>query len=160
PPMSQGSSEESRPGMVSPAVSTVRGVDAPSTSRATDPCLAIDGGGTVDLNPDEVVTAIRRSMFDSSLPSRPPLLPEGYQLAGKLGEGTYGEVWKGYHARTGIKVAIKFLRARESAQLQSLSDEAKKLALLHSDPHVVRLIDLEEKTTPPYFVMDFAEHGS
>lgn len=156
--MSQGSSEASAQGGNPPAVTTARGMNAPSTNASAS--RASDAGMTVDLHPDDVAKAIRRSLVDSNLPSKPPLVPEGYEILSKLGEGTYGEVWKGRHARTGFQVAIKFLRARTSSQLLSLSQEAKKLAMLHSDPHVVRLIDVEEKTTPPYFIMDFAEHGS
>jgi eukaryotic-like serine/threonine-protein kinase len=32
--------------------------------------------------------------------------------------------------------------------------------MLHSDQRIVRLLDVEEKTAPPYFVMDYAERGS
>jgi eukaryotic-like serine/threonine-protein kinase len=156
--MSQGSSEASAQGSDPPSSMTAHGMNAPSTNASA--LRASDPGLTVDLNPDDVAKAIHRSLHDSNLPVKPPLVPEGYEILGKLGEGTYGEVWKGRHARTGFQVAVKFLRARTSSQLLSLGQEAKKLAMLHSDPHVVRLIDVEEKTTPPYFIMDYAEHGS
>jgi eukaryotic-like serine/threonine-protein kinase len=118
--------------------------------------------GTVDLPAAEVEKAMHQSLWDEGpLPGlRAPLVPEGYEILNRLGEGTYGEVWKARHVRTGVQVAVKFLRARTRAQLKSLGEEAKKLALLHADPRIVRLIDVEESTTPPYFVMDFAEHGS
>jgi serine/threonine protein kinase len=125
---------------------------AVSKARTTDP--------TVELPEEAVQKALAKSLRDSSLPVKPPLMPEGYQITRKLGEGTYGEVWRGRQVRTGVQVAVKFLRARTRAQLQLLGEEAKKLAMLHSEPRIVHLIDVEETTTPPYFIMDYAEHGS
>src|SRR5260370_10775196 len=123
--MSQGSSEASAQGSDPSSAMTAHGMNAPSTNASA--LRASDPGLTVDLNPDDVAKAIHRSLHDSNLPVKPPLVPEGYEILGKLGEGTYGEVWKGQHARTGFQVAVKFLPARTSSQLLLLGQDASKL---------------------------------
>src|ERR1043166_1914671 len=151
-PMGKPESE----GQEIPAAATAPPVEPKAPSASSDSLT----GATVDLHEDEIDEAISLWEGSAALAGRPPLVPEEYEIEGRIGEGTYGEVWKGRHGRTGVEVAVKFLRARTSAQLQQLSEEAKKLALLHGDPRIIHLIDVEDKTTPPYFVMDYAEHGS
>ena len=71
-----------------------------------------------------------------------------FVLAGQLGEGTYGEVWEGRHARSEFRVAIKFLPWREASDVllrRTLEREARLLAGLEH-PHVVRMLDFGEVT--------------
>jgi hypothetical protein len=114
-------------------------------------------GGTVGQEPEDVQAAMLQSLGQVK---GPPLVPRGYQILELLGQGTFGEVWRGQNQTTKVQVAVKFFRSRASAQWQFLLEEAKKLAMLHSDPRIVRLLDVDEKATPPYFVMDYAEKGS
>jgi hypothetical protein len=84
----------------------------------------------------------------------------GYEIERLLGTGTFGEVWFGREKKTGIPVAIKFFKHGTGLQWQLLQAEVKQLALLHADPGIIQLIDVEPDATPPYYVMDFAEQGS
>src|SRR5262245_6632216 len=93
-------------------------------------------------------------------PSSPPFIPPGYTIIRQLGRGTFGEVWLGVQTKSQIQVAIKFFYSRGADQWEILTEEAKKLAMLHSDPRIVRLIELDADAPVPYFVMDFAETGS
>lgn len=90
---------------------------------------------------------------------KPPAVP-GYQPVRKLGEGTYGQVWLYEEERTGIRVAIKFFSRCWGLEWQLLQAEVKQLALLHADPGIVQLIDVEPHNDPPYYVMSYAPGGS
>jgi hypothetical protein len=94
-----------------------------------------------------------------SLEKLTPTVP-GYTMLTKLGQGTYGVVWHAREDRTGIEVAIKFFAHGTSEQWQTLQAEVRQLAMLHADPGIVHLIDVEPDAVPPYFVMDYAERGS
>ncbi len=125
---------------------------------AAAPGRSFDPNQTIDLAQEEIKRAL-----SASLPQQapPPLEVEGYEISTCIGEGTFGEVWKGKHRTTGVQVAVKFLlRTRDRTQLQAMREETRKLALLHSDPRIVRLIDVDADATPPYFIMDYAEQGS
>ncbi len=98
-----------------------------------------------------------------------------FVLAGQLGEGTYGEVWEGRHARSEFRVAIKFLPWREASDVllrRTLEREARLLAGLEH-PHVVRMLDFGEVTAAesrstggrwprgtPYLVLEYMGGGS
>jgi hypothetical protein len=85
---------------------------------------------------------------------------QGYRLVERLGAGTYGEVWLAEEERTGIRVAVKFLAHGTGLEWQLIQAEVKQLALLHADPGIVQLLDVELEATPPYYIMAYAEQGS
>jgi hypothetical protein len=89
-----------------------------------------------------------------------PARVHGYDLLECLGAGTYGEVWLGQEERTGIRVAIKFLNHDTGVEWQLIQAEVKQLALLHTDPGIVQLLDVELDSRPPYYIMAYAEQGS
>ena len=93
-------------------------------------------------------------------PTRPPANIEGYVIQNFLGRGSYGEVWSALDQKTGKRVAIKFYSQRSSVDVQQLADEVKKLVVLSADRYVVQLLDVGWNATPPYYVMDYIEHGS
>ena len=98
---------------------------------------------------------------DMSLePTRPPAQVAGYQLLKFLGSGAYGEVWSANDLKTGRRVAIKFYTRRTSADVQLLASEVAKLAVLAADRYVVQLLNVGWDADPPYYVMDYLEHGS
>ena len=74
-----------------------------------------------------------------------------------LGEGGYGEVYKGYHERLDVEVAVKFLRPEKcslpSDALKRLVGEARLMARLNH-ANIVRLWDFDEAYVPPFMVME------
>ncbi|MEM7457114.1 MAG: protein kinase, partial [Planctomycetota bacterium] len=98
---------------------------------------------------------------DLSLESiSPPAQIAGYTIQKCVGQGAYGEVWSGISRKTGRKVAIKFYTRRSSSDVQMLAAEVEKLAVIGTDRYVVQLLDVGWDSEPPYYVMDYIEHGS
>jgi serine/threonine protein kinase len=129
----------------------------PSSSRPvaeehTEPIASPPESGTVLQGAAEIEAAERLSRGK-------PLAP-GYEIQEKLGEGSYGEVWRALEQRTGIEVAIKFQSHGASLEWQLLQAEVKQLALLHSDPGIVQLLDVDPDAKPPYYVMEYVRQGS
>jgi serine/threonine protein kinase len=110
-------------------------------------------GGTVPQDDQAMREAL--SLSQTLLPEVP-----GYEILKKLGQGTYGVVWHAREVRTHIEVAIKFFAHGAGEQWQTLQAEVKQLAMLHADPGIVQLIDVEPNAVPPYFIMNYAEQGS
>jgi serine/threonine protein kinase len=92
--------------------------------------------------------------------TRPPAEVPGYQTQRFLGAGAYGEVWVGLDRNTGRKVAIKFYLHRRGVDWSLLSREVEKLRFLSADRYVVQLLDVGWDAEPPYYVMEYIEHGS
>ena len=103
---------------------------------------------------------IRRSRDLSLEPQRPPSQIPGYRLQDFLGSGAYGEVWSATNEKTGRKVAVKFYTRRSKEDIQLLASEVQKLVVLAADRYVVQLLDVGWEAQPPYYVMDYIEHGS
>lgn len=93
-------------------------------------------------------------------PSKPPAQIDGYRINMFLGSGAYGEVWSGIDQNTGRRVAIKFYTRRSKSDVALLAQEVEKLVVLAADRYVVQLLDVGWDSTPPYYVMDYIEHGS
>jgi serine/threonine protein kinase len=93
-----------------------------------------------------------------SLPEEPPEL-EGYELESRLGEGSFGEVWKGRQTRTGQTVAVKILR-NSGLDWKLLERETERLREVAEHPYVVTLLDADLKGQPAYIVMPFLKNGS
>ena len=83
----------------------------------------------------------------------------GYKLIEKLGEGTFGVVFRAREDKTGIEVAIKFFAHGTGLQWHLLQAEVKQLANLQADPGIVQLKDVVAETSPPFYVMALAERG-
>ena len=104
--------------------------------------------------------ARKKSRSLSIAPTRPPANVPGYSLENFLGQGAYGEVWSATDLKTGKKVAVKFYSQQTADDVQMLAQEVEKLIALSTDRYVVQLLDVGWSSTPPYYVMDYLEHGS
>lgn len=102
----------------------------------------------------------RRARELSLRQTRPPAEVPGYDLTRFLGSGAFGEVWIGLDRNTGRQVAVKFYRHRGGVDWAMLSREVEKLVLLSADRYIVQLLDVGWESDPPYYVMEYIEHGS
>jgi serine/threonine protein kinase len=102
----------------------------------------------------------RRAQELSLRRGRPPCEVPGYEPRRFLGAGAYGEVWVAIDRTTGRHVAIKFYLHRGGLDWSLLSHEVEKLAFLSADRYVVQLLDVGWESEPPYYVMEYVEHGS
>jgi hypothetical protein len=91
---------------------------------------------------------------------RPPVKVPGYEQEKFLGHGAYGEVWVAVNRNSGRKVAIKFYTRRGGTDWAALAREVEKLRYLFSDRYVVQLFEVGWESEPPYYVMEYMEHGS
>ena len=73
--------------------------------------------------------------------SIPTTLGRHFDVLGKLGEGTYGSVFKGTDTRTGSAVALKVLKGGREGISQSAYREMTLLRR-HTHPRVVRLLEV------------------
>jgi serine/threonine protein kinase len=102
-----------------------------------------------------------RKAQELSLPrEQPPGKVQGYNLERFLGAGAYGEVWVATDRKTGRCVAIKFYTHQGGLDWGLLSREVEKLRFLFADRYVVQLLDVGWDADPPYYVMEYLEHGS
>ncbi|MCG8584509.1 MAG: protein kinase, partial [Pirellulales bacterium] len=103
----------------------------------------------------------RRQAQDLSLRrTQPPMQVPGYDIQKVLGVGAYGEVWVALDRNTGRRVAIKFYSRPSGLDWSQLSREVEKLVFLSADRYVVQLLDVGWDADPPYYVMEYVEHGS
>ncbi|MCA9179289.1 MAG: serine/threonine protein kinase [Planctomycetales bacterium] len=91
---------------------------------------------------------------------RPPADIPGYEIQRFLGAGAYGEVWVAMDRNTGRQVALKFYTHRGGLDWSLLSREVEKLVYLSADRYVVQLMEVGWDASPPYYVMEYLEHGS
>ena len=115
---------------------------------------------TTDHTQHQSDDARKKARSLSIAPTRPPANVPGYSLENFLGQGAYGEVWSATDQKTGKKVAVKFYTQQTSDDVQMLAQEVEKLIALSTDRYVVQLLDVGWSSTPPYYVMDYLEHGS
>ncbi|MBL8850449.1 MAG: serine/threonine protein kinase [Planctomycetaceae bacterium] len=89
-----------------------------------------------------------------------PGVSPGYEIIRRLGTGSFGAVWLAREIKTGKQVAIKFYSHRRGLDWSLLTREVEKLAVLYTSRDIVGLLDVGWDHDPPYFVMEFLEHGS
>ncbi len=98
-----------------------------------------------------------RPAMGLEVPGRP-----GWHLTGLLGEGGFGEVWAGEHAKLRKSRAFKFCFDQE--RLRALKREVTLVRLLQSAlgerDDIVHLHDLKLDEPPFYLESDLAPHGN
>ncbi|XP_058073358.1 cell division control protein 2 homolog D [Magnolia sinica] len=89
---------------------------------------------------------------------------DGYEKLEKVGEGTYGKVYRAREKATGKIVALKKTRLHEDEEgvPSTTLREVSLLRMLSIDPHVVRLLDLKqgqnkEGKTVLYLVFEYMD---
>ena len=92
--------------------------------------------------------------------TRPPTVVPGYTSERFLGQGSFGEVWVARDDNTGRQVAVKFFAHRGGLDWSLLSREVEKLRFLFNNRYVVQLLEVGWDSKPPYYVMEYFEHGS
>jgi tRNA A-37 threonylcarbamoyl transferase component Bud32 len=89
------------------------------------------------------------------------LIAGRYVIERKIGEGSWGEVWLGHHARVGMRVAVKALLSSKVSSHDAVvrfGREAKFLGRIQSD-YVARVLDyLDDDVHGLVLVMEFV-HG-
>jgi serine/threonine protein kinase len=86
-----------------------------------------------------------------------------YLLIRKLGQGGFGEVYLAEHVHLKTLAAIKMLQHVQlpSNEEEKFREEAQTIAKL-DHPHIIRVLDygIQESTSTPYLVMDYAPNGT
>jgi serine/threonine protein kinase/tetratricopeptide (TPR) repeat protein len=86
-----------------------------------------------------------------------------YQLIRQLGHGGFGEVYLAEHMHLKTQAAIKLLQQVQlpSDEEEKFREEAKTIAKF-DHPHIIRVIDygIQDSTSTPYLVMDYAPNGN
>lgn len=90
----------------------------------------------------------------------PPTDVPGYTTLRYLGRGAYGTVFLALQDNTGKQVAIKFYRHAAGLDIPQLKREVRILAALYTSREIVQLLEVGWDAEPPYFVMEYLEHGS
>ena len=80
-----------------------------------------------------------------------------YLLEGRLGAGSFGEVWRARHHVFGDVVAIKV--PTDPQYVRNLQREGVAIHGLRH-PNIVRAIDLDPYADPPYLIMEYVEGPS
>jgi eukaryotic-like serine/threonine-protein kinase len=100
------------------------------------------------------------------MPTAPDLaghaLDGRYELHEKLGEGSFGRVYRGLDRRLGRPVAVKVIKpwwAEDSAWVERFEREARLLARIH-DPGVVQIFDIGHAEEGPYYVAELVDGES
>jgi len=86
-----------------------------------------------------------------------------YQLIRKLGHGGFGEVYLAEHVHLKTQAAIKLLQHVQlpSNEEEKFREEAQTIAKF-DHRHIIRVIDygIQDSTSTPYLVMDYAPNGT
>ncbi len=94
---------------------------------------------------------------DQEIPLRP-----NWTLAGRLGEGGFGEVWLGRHKKTGEQRVFKF--CYEASKLRSLQREATLFRLLKETlgqrDDIARILDWNFDQAPYFLESEYTEGGN
>ena len=82
-----------------------------------------------------------------------------YEIVGRIGAGSMGEVWKARDTRLGREVAVKVLPeafAADPERLKRFEQEARTVAAL-SHPNILAIFDVGTHEGSPYLVTELLE---
>ena len=88
----------------------------------------------------------------------PPAIP-GYQTTSLIGEGGFGQVWKGTRESDGTPVAIKFLHLELVRSTDAMVRFARELDAIKQIRHrcVIKALDHGAVDARPYIVLEYVE---
>jgi len=89
-------------------------------------------------------------------------VPNGYELLTYVGRGSFADVWRVRHRRSGQMRALKIMRDEwrdKPAALRLISNEANAGRRVRS-PHVVRAHEANTRVPRPYIVLDWVSGSS
>lgn len=90
----------------------------------------------------------------------PPSDVPGYRMEKLLGQGSFGQVWIATNLNTGRIVAIKFYLQGSGVNWSLLTREVKNLVSMSGNRAIVQVLEVGWDASPPYYVMEYLEHGS
>lgn len=84
-----------------------------------------------------------------------------YLLGKVIGEGTFGLVRLGEHAKTKLKVAVKILEKAKIADMADVDRVAREIHILKGckHPNIIELYDIIETELAIFMIMEFAAGG-
>ena len=149
--------------------------EPPHSSERFRPAIFAPRGGHFELEPDSFVgtcpgslaarSAFRdRPTIDAAATVRMPTLRAGthlgpYEVAGEIGSGSMGEVYRARDPRLGRQVAIKTLSrqmASDGLRLARFEQEARAASAL-SHPNIVAVFDTGWHEGVPFIVTELLE---
>lgn len=114
---------------------------------------------TIQQSGEEMAASVALSRQEIEQSASAPRVA-GYALQALLGEGAYGQVWRGVQMRTNKEVAVKVFMQRGGLDWIFLQREVERLTRLDRHPHVVTLLDTDLGSEPPFYAMDLIGGGS
>ncbi len=100
---------------------------------------------------------------DATLDERPSMVSlPGYEVRERIGQGSFGVVWRAYQPSVGREVAVKVIRPEfcsDPAFVRRFEAEARTIARL-AHPHIVPLIDFWRDPDGAYLVLGLLPGGS
>jgi serine/threonine-protein kinase len=91
-------------------------------------------------------------------PGQQPLIANRYRLAEHLGNGNFGEVWRGRDTQQGAEVAVKLVAPHVT--LDEVLLETQLLTRLRDHDRVVTIRNVSIEPPLPFIVMDYLPKGS
>ncbi len=119
-------------------------------------CWRMSSDFTLQQTMGELRAAERLSLNATVPPAEVP----GVKIEKLLGQGAFGQVWKGRDLNTGREVAIKFYLHRGGVNWSLLGREVKHLVNMSTGRYIVQVLTVGWEAEPPYYVMEFLENGS
>jgi len=92
------------------------------------------------------------------LPTQQPLIANRYRLVRHLGNGNFGEVWRGRDTQQDVEVAVKLVAPYVT--LDEVLLETQLLARLRDHDRVVTVRNVSIEPPVPFIVMDYLANGS